>query len=164
MNIFSLKTGNLIINWLPYSYTHTMPERLAPQPDRVWKWQGFDSLPVCMKSSFIRHCCFNNDPWYVKGVTGTHSSSMSAAPSTNLKCSVGPCPGDALVIVNQREGSKRLTFEIVKTVRKPVYHHHYYLIFWNFKILSSEMVKNPFNMVEGNIEISCYEMTIQSNY
>ena len=28
MNIFSLKTGNLIIRWLPLSYIHTMPARL----------------------------------------------------------------------------------------------------------------------------------------
>ena len=83
MNIFSLKTGNLIINWLPYSYTHTMPERLAPQPDRVWKWRGFDSLPVCMKSSFIRHCCFYNDPWYVKGVTGTPQFFNECSPAVH---------------------------------------------------------------------------------
>ena len=44
----------------------------------------------------------------------------------------------------------RLTFEVGK-IEEPAYHHHYHLIFWNYN--------NLLNMIEGNIEICCSEMT-----
>ena len=38
---FFLKTSSLIINWLPLSITHTVPERLSSQSNKVWKQMNF---------------------------------------------------------------------------------------------------------------------------
>ena len=79
---FFLITSNVTINWLPLFYTHTIPERLTPQPDKIRQQGNFGKQPVWIKSSFIRHCCFNNDLWYVRGVVG--SQSFSPPPLRNF--------------------------------------------------------------------------------
>lgn len=70
MNNFFFKTGNLITNWLTPSDTHTMPGRLIPQSDKIWKQGNFIKQSIDMKNSSTRYCCFNNDPWYVRRVLG----------------------------------------------------------------------------------------------
>ena len=37
MNSFFLQTDSLIIDWLPFFYTHTKPERQNPQSDKILK-------------------------------------------------------------------------------------------------------------------------------
>ena len=63
-----LKNWDLIINWLPLSYIHTMPETITLQFAKIWKQGDFSNQPVCLKRSFIWLCCFNNDTWYVTEV------------------------------------------------------------------------------------------------
>ena len=60
MKIFFSKTGNSVIYWPPLSYTNIMSERLIPEFEIISRRRDFGNQPVSMKSSFFRHCCFNN--------------------------------------------------------------------------------------------------------
>ena len=92
MNFFLQK---LAIKWQPLSYTHTMSKRLTPHPEKNKKQKDFGKNTVCIKNSFIRHCCFNNDPWYVRETVGPPKclgrtkSFMSIDPPINPKYSEG---------------------------------------------------------------------------
>ena len=91
---------------------------------------------------------------------------MSLDFPRNPKYSMGPLPNGVFVSTTQCDGSNRVTFEIKKIVKwffwnrwsfKPVYVYYYHSTFWNIRTYSSEMVKNPLNRVEENIEICCSE-------
>ena len=38
------------------------------ESDKTWKQEDFGNQPGCMKSIFIKNWCFNNDPWYWRGI------------------------------------------------------------------------------------------------
>ena len=41
INILVLHIGNLIINWIPLSHAHTVPERVSSQPNKIWQQGDF---------------------------------------------------------------------------------------------------------------------------
>ena len=111
----------------------------------------FGNQSVCMQSSFIRHLCFNNNPWYARGFVsppefiGSLRSSVSKGFPINPKYNVGPSASEAYGFINHCEGSGRFSFGSYHY--HDHYHYHYQLsqplslshqkflnfLFWNGK-------------------------------
>ena len=82
--------------------------------------ENFGNQPVCMKSSFIRHCCFNSNLQYVRGVVSNRKFpwiSNEYMSNINPNYSVGPLPTYVLVVIILCQGSDRITFIIGKIFR-----------------------------------------------